>query len=128
MYEAVVVHLGEHRGDLQQNIDHPTRGQRAFAFDERLEGDAVEKVHREVEGAVERLAVIVNGDLVRVAKLLTEPDFLLELAPLPLARARREELDGTDLTRPRVPGAVHLPHRSRRDLLQQLVRTDPASP
>ena len=69
--------------DLLQDVNHAALGLRTVALDQRLQVDAVEELHRVVEHAFGRAAVVVDRDGVRVVELAGDLHFALE----PLDRA-----------------------------------------
>ena len=64
--------------DLIEDGNDAARRLRAVLADELLEVDAVEVLHRVVEHAVRRAAVVVDGHGVRVAQLRGDLHFALE--------------------------------------------------
>ncbi len=114
--------LCEGAGRLCQQRYHSSGGQRTVRRDERIEGDAIDKLHGIVEHATLGSAVIIDHDRVRVR----QPTGHLNLALKPCqarfaARARRQEFDSRRTPKHRVTCLIHHPHRPLAQLLGERV-------
>ncbi len=94
-----------------------------------LEVDAVEVLHRVIEHAVGRAAVVVDRDRVRMTELRGHLHLALEALEVRLARAiRRQQLDRGRPAQHRVAGAVDDAHAAGADLLLERVLAEPPRP
>ena len=78
MHEAQRMGFVQRAADLLQNVDHARHRLRAVPLDERLQVDAVEILHRVVEHAFGRAAVVVDRHRVRIVELAGDLHFALE--------------------------------------------------
>ena len=111
MDEADAVRLGKRARCLKEDVHHATRRLNPVGSDERFEGEAVEVLHRVVEDAVGRAAVVVDRDRIGVRKAARELHFALE----PLERRRADFAGQKQFDRGRAPqhgvfGAINFTH------------------
>ena len=101
-------------------LDHAALGLRTVLFDQRLQVDAVEILHRVIEHALGRAAVVVDRHRVRIVELAGDLHFALE----PLDRGFVDAVDVEHLDRrgPAQHGVLSLvddAHRAGADLFLQ---------
>ena len=120
MDEADRVRLFERAAYLPEDVHHAGRRLRSVLLDEALQRHAVEVLHRVVEDAVRRAAVVVDRDGVRVREARGDLHLALE-ALCGMPRAPREQLDGGGAAEHRVARAIDDPHGAFPDLVLEHV-------
>ena len=78
MDHALVVDLGKRFAHLSHDVPQASERQCTVLRDQPVQRDAVDELHRVVQKAVRRLAVVVDLDGVRMRQLAHQPDLALE--------------------------------------------------
>ncbi len=125
--EADAVGLHQGRGDLPQHVGHARRGLGPVPPHECVEVGSLEILHRVVEDAVGRVAVVEDGHGVGVREAGRELHLSLEAREGGRARLLgRDELDRGGPPQHRVASAVDRAHASLAELLLERVLAEVA--
>ena len=111
--QAGRVRLGERAARLAQQVHDAARHDRAVELDQLAEVDAAQQLHRVVEDAVGRAAVVVDRDRARVRQARGQLHLALEARERALALGPgREQLDRRRPAQQRVARLPHDAHRA----------------
>ena len=130
MNQAGLVRLAEGIARLAQEVDDPTRRQRAMAIDQFLKAQAGQIFHHIIKSAVLGAAVVEDLDRVPVRQPGRRPHLELEPGQYPglLRQAGANQLDGAGPFQKLVLGEVNLAHPPGPQLLREVILVQPPGP
>ena len=112
VHEPAQVRLVQRAAELCEHVDSARRSEWALAFDQVVECEPGQVLHREVEGAVVALPVVVDLHGIRMRERCSRLYFALEAGKRGcVARLlRADQLHGTGPPQEPMLGEIHLPH------------------
>ena len=125
MDQGRLVGFGQRAANLPQDVDNPLLGLRAITFDQRLQCQAVEQLHRVIKHPFGGAAKVIDGDRIGMVQLAGQLHLALEPRDGRVGGlVRIDQLHSGRAAEHGVVGSINGSHSSRSDPLLEDILTE----